>query len=108
MVELKISRKVNRSSDWPPLEAVGGLKGLGERDFCLPLSVSNLKGGAVMVDVPQLLTEEDRKILRDYLIRRLEEVRALKKGDEDFWLGASMELEMAMDELLGEEPPEEA
>ena len=91
----------------PRLEIVGIPKGVGEHALCLPQSVINLQGGAVMSNMLQLLSEKDREILRAYLIRRLEEIKHLKKDDESYWFGASMELEMAMDELLGEEPPTE-
>lgn len=69
--------------------------------FKLPLT----KGGAAMSDEYQLSSERDREVLRAYLCRRLKELEGTKNVDEGYWLAATMEVELAMDELLGEEVP---
>lgn len=58
----------------------------------------------------QLASEPDRLVLREYLTKRLqqlkrEEGRAGEKEEAAYCEGAIMEIELAFDELLGEESP---
>jgi hypothetical protein len=59
----------------------------------------------------QLVGEEDRATLRDYLIKRLNQLRregkrAGEKEEAAFVEGGEMEIYFIFDELLGEQPPE--
>lgn len=64
-----------------------------------------------MSDNIQILSEKDRAVLREYLQRRLDVIRAEMRLTIDAEeisnaSGAEMEILFAFDELLGEEPPE--
>lgn len=65
-----------------------------------------------MTDKPkQLVSESDRAVLREYLAKRYKQLkrearRADSKNELMYAEGAEMEIELAFDELLGEEPPD--
>lgn len=65
-----------------------------------------------MKDKPiQLASDGDRAVLREYLTKRLKQLkrelkRANGKLEASYIEGAAMEIEFAFDELLAEEPPD--
>lgn len=64
-----------------------------------------------MGDPKQIVSEPDRVVLRDYLTKRLKQLkrearRAGERTEAAYVEGAEMEIQFLFDELLGEEPPD--